>query len=209
MGNCNCSMKHSVTDSRKSSSSDNLLNFARVMTHSGEILNLKGPKLVRQVLNEFPGYNIFSSNCLSTPLHHQELLLDGQFYYLHPITENETKPIFIVEEEEQQQFRVSSSLTKGSAMEVLPAQQEGVWRVKLIINPQQLEEIFSEEGNTEALIEQMRIAANTSSIATHTRSTSSCGVNWKSTLPSVFKLPNEKQNKVLALDQSSTSYSPR
>uniref|UniRef100_A0A0V0GX64 Putative ovule protein n=1 Tax=Solanum chacoense TaxID=4108 RepID=A0A0V0GX64_SOLCH len=42
----------------------------------------------------------------------------------------------------------------------------------------------------------MRIAANTSSIAKHTRSTS-CGVNWKSTLPSVYKLPNEKQIKYL------------
>ncbi|KAL3360661.1 hypothetical protein AABB24_013881 [Solanum stoloniferum] len=201
MGNCNCSMK-SVRDSRKSSD----LNFARVMTDSGEILNLKGPKLVRQVLNEFPGYNIFSSNCLSSPLHNQELLLDGQFYYLQPVIQNKTEPI-LVEEEKTEQIRVSSSLTKGSAMEVLPAQREGVWRVKLIINPQQLEEIFSEEGYTEALIEQMRIAANTSSIAKHTRSTS-CGVNWKSTLPSVYKLPNEKQNKILALDQSSTS-SPR
>lgn len=190
-----------VTDSRKSSD----LNFARVMTDSGEILNLKGPKLVRQVLNEFPGYNIFSSNSLSSPLHHQELLLDGQFYYLHPVNEQEIEHILEEEEEEKkEQIRVSSSLTKGSAMEVLPAQREGVWRVKLIINPQQLEEIFSEEGNTEALIEQMRIAANTSSIAKHTRSTSSCGVNWKSTLPSVFKLTNEKQNKILALDQSST-----
>ncbi|KAK4363802.1 hypothetical protein RND71_019043 [Anisodus tanguticus] len=196
MGNCNCSMK-AVTDSRKSE-----LNFARVMTDSGEILNLKGPKLVRQVLNEFPGYNIFSSNRLSSPLHDQELLLDGQFYYLLPVIEKEKEPI--LEGEKTKPIRVWSSLTKGSAMEVLPAQREGVWRVKLVINPQQLEEIFSEEGNTEALIEQMRIAATTSSVSKHTRSTS-CGVNWRSTLPSVFKLPNEKHNKILALDQSSTS----
>ncbi|XP_009590116.1 uncharacterized protein [Nicotiana tomentosiformis] len=186
MGNCNCSMK-AVTDARKLD-----FNFARVMTDSGEILNLKGPKLVRQVLDEFPGYNIFSSNRLSSPLHDQELLVDGEFYYLLPVIEKE--PI-----------RVSSTnLTKGSAMEVLPAQREGVWRVKLVINPQQLEEILSEEGNTEALIEQMRIVATANSAAKHKRSTS-CGVNWKSTLPSVFKLPNEKQNKILALDQSSTS----
>ncbi|KAM3379890.1 hypothetical protein P3S68_012304 [Capsicum galapagoense] len=187
MGNCNCSMKGVTKDTRKSSSD---LNYACVMTNSGEILNLKGPKLVRQVLNEFPGYNIFSSNCLSSPLHDQEVLVDGQFYYLQPVIEKENK----------EEIGVSS-------MEVLPAQQQGVWRVKLIINPQQLEEIFSEEGNTEALIEQMRIAANISSIGKHSRSTS-CGVNWKSTLPSVFKLPNEKQNKILALDQSSTT-SPR
>lgn len=119
MGNCNCSMK-AVRDSRKSPD----FNFARVMTNSGEILNLKGPKLVRQVLNEFPGYNIFSSNCLSSPLHNQELLLDGQFYYLQPVIQQKTEPI-LVEEEKTEQIRVSSSLTKGSAMEVLPAQREG------------------------------------------------------------------------------------
>ncbi|MCD9646266.1 hypothetical protein HAX54_035986 [Datura stramonium] len=201
MGNCNCSMNKAVWDSRKSE-----LNFARVMTDSGEILNLKGPKLVRQVLNEFPGYNIFSSDRLSSPLHHQELLLDGHFYYLHSVIHKETEPPIL--EEKTEHIPVSSTLTKGSAMEVLPAQRQGIWRVKLIINPQQLEEILSEEGNTEALIEQMRMAANTSSIAKHTRSASySCGVNLKSTLPSVFKLPNQKQNKVLALDQSSTTSS--
>ncbi|OIT38488.1 PREDICTED: uncharacterized protein LOC109239338 [Nicotiana attenuata] len=196
MGNCNCSMKAVTTDARKLD-----LNFARVMTDSGEILNLKGPKLVRQVLDEFPGYNIFSSNRLSCPLHDQELLVDGEFYYLLRVIEKEQ----ISEEEKKEPIQVSSSnLTKGSAMEVLPAQREGVWRVKLVINPQQLEEILSEEGNTNALIEQMRIVATANSATKHKRSTS-CGVNWKSTLPSVFKLPNEKQNKILALDQSSTS----
>lgn len=127
MGNCNCSMK-AVTDSRKSSD----LNFARVMTDSGEILNLKGPKLVRQVLNEFPGYNIFSSNSLSTPLHDQELLLDGQFYYLHPVTQRETEHILVEEEEKTEQIRVSSSL-RGSAMEVLPAQREGLSELCFIL----------------------------------------------------------------------------
>ncbi|XP_009757283.1 uncharacterized protein LOC107816391 [Nicotiana tabacum] len=196
MGNCNCSMKAVTTDARKLD-----FNFARVMTDSGEILNLKGPKLVRQVLNEFPGYNIFSSNHLSCPLHDQELLVDGKFYYLLPVIEKER----ISEAEQKEPIRVSSSnLTKGSAMEVLPAPREGVWRVKLVINPQQLEEILSEEGNTNALIEQMRLAATANSATKHKRNTS-CGVNWKSTLPSVFKLPNEKQNKILALDQSSTS----
>lgn len=36
----------------------------------------------------------------------------------------------------------------------------GVWKVKLVIDPKDLERILSEEINTEALIQQMRIAAN-------------------------------------------------
>ncbi|KAL7111846.1 hypothetical protein ACP275_05G115200 [Erythranthe tilingii] len=35
----------------------------------------------------------------------------------------------------------------------------GVWKVKLVINPKDLERILSHEMNTEALIQQMRIAA--------------------------------------------------
>ncbi|KAL3619172.1 hypothetical protein CASFOL_036742 [Castilleja foliolosa] len=38
--------------------------------------------------------------------------------------------------------------------------KNGVWKVKLVIDPRVLERILSEGVNTEALIEQMRFAAN-------------------------------------------------
>ncbi|PIN20147.1 hypothetical protein CDL12_07163 [Handroanthus impetiginosus] len=45
-------------------------------------------------------------------------------------------------------------------VEVLSAPRGGgVWKVKLVIDPKDLEQILSEEVNTEALIEQMRVAA--------------------------------------------------
>lgn len=40
------------------------------------------------------------------------------------------------------------------------ASGDGVWKVKLVIDPKELGQILAEEVNTEALIEQMRIAAN-------------------------------------------------
>lgn len=40
------------------------------------------------------------------------------------------------------------------------AQGSGVWKVKLVIDPKDLERILSEEVNTEAFFEQMRVAAN-------------------------------------------------
>jgi len=51
------------------------------------------------------------------------------------------------------------NLSHGSALEVLPKAKNGVWRVKLLIDPRQLEEILSKQVNTEALIEKMRMAA--------------------------------------------------
>ncbi|KAB2608775.1 hypothetical protein D8674_011943 [Pyrus ussuriensis x Pyrus communis] len=52
------------------------------------------------------------------------------------------------------------NLAKGSsALEVLPSGGDGVWRVKLVIETKQLEELFSENGDAGALIETMRMAA--------------------------------------------------
>ncbi|PPS08143.1 hypothetical protein GOBAR_AA12498 [Gossypium barbadense] len=53
------------------------------------------------------------------------------------------------------------NLSSGSAMEVLPWKKNGVWKVKLVINSSRLEDILSEQVNTEALIEKMRMAAAT------------------------------------------------
>ncbi|TQE01806.1 hypothetical protein C1H46_012606 [Malus baccata] len=53
------------------------------------------------------------------------------------------------------------NLAKGSsALEVLPSGGDGVWRVKLVIETKQLEELFSENGDAGALIETMRLAAS-------------------------------------------------
>nr|ADE77586.1 unknown [Picea sitchensis] len=50
-------------------------------------------------------------------------------------------------------------------MEMLPKHKNGVWRVKLVISPEQLTEILSEESNTEALIESVRTVAKCGSTA--------------------------------------------
>ncbi|KAK0586895.1 hypothetical protein LWI29_014059 [Acer saccharum] len=76
----------------------------------------------------------------------------------------------------------------GSALEVLPSQGNGVWRVKLVINTRQLEEILSEQVNTEALIEKMRMAASSASL-TPRRSKTSWVVGWKPVFSNVFKVP--------------------
>lgn len=52
----------------------------------------------------------------------------------------------------------------GSSTSTLKPPGNGVWKVKLVINPKDLEKILSEETNTEALIQQMRMAANSTPI---------------------------------------------
>lgn len=54
---------------------------------------------------------------------------------------------------------------KKPCMEMLPKHKNGVWRVKLVISPEQLTEILSEESNTEALIESVRTVAKCGSTA--------------------------------------------
>ncbi|KAL0408024.1 UNVERIFIED_CONTAM: hypothetical protein Sradi_1736800 [Sesamum radiatum] len=57
--------------------------------------------------------------------------------------------------------RLTSSARYGkTSVEVLPPPGAGVWKVKLVIDPKDLERILAEQVNTEALIEHMRIAAN-------------------------------------------------
>ncbi|KAK9926936.1 hypothetical protein M0R45_024143 [Rubus argutus] len=71
---------------------------------------------------------------------------------------------------------------------------DGVWRVKLVIDTKQLEEILS-EGNTLALIETMRMAATASSTP-KLQSKSLWGSggrgrgwNWKPIFSNMFKVP--------------------
>ncbi|KAL2614682.1 hypothetical protein AAZX31_08G024200 [Glycine max] len=186
----NCSMKGTTGECHHS---------IRVMCDSGAILQFKAPKTVAQVLQHYPGYGIFRQGHASSPLPEQETLSYGLFYYLLPLKEVQ------VEHQESccDKVRVSEEMCKsaasacdyveklsnGSALEVLPTAKNGVWRVKLVIDPRQLEKILSEQVNTEALIEKMRMAATACSTTTPSPSrtptptmSSRKLLGWKTTL---------------------------
>ncbi|WJX48145.1 hypothetical protein P8452_34750 [Trifolium repens] len=140
----------------------------RVLTDTGSILQFKGPKTVAQVLENRPGYGVFRQGCASSPLSDQESLSYGLLYYLLPLKED-------IKTRNDERVKNSAcdyvdNLSNGSALEVLPSAKNGVWKVKLMIDTRQLEEILSEEVNIEALIEKMRMAATTYSISSPTRS---------------------------------------
>ncbi|GMI88048.1 hypothetical protein like AT3G61920 [Hibiscus trionum] len=144
-------------------------NSIRVLTEAGEIIDLKGPKLAGEIVNDFPGY-VVCRKCGASmfPLNGDEWLVYGGFYYLLPLDK-------VRDGDGITGGKATPSSSAGfvenlSAMEVLPWKKNGVWKVKLVINSHQLEDILSEQVNTEALIEKMRTAAASSATVTPKRS---------------------------------------
>lgn len=149
----NCSQKSSAVTANKAT------NFIRIMTDSGRVMELQGPKMARDVLDIFPGYGIYQKDQFSLPLFEDEVLRNGQIYYLLPFGVSKRVP-----ETRTTSSNGSASFRRdqNSAFEVLPSSGNGVWRVKMAIDSKELEEMLSPE-NAEALIEMMRSAAKSSS----------------------------------------------
>ncbi|PON68993.1 UvrABC system protein C [Trema orientale] len=205
MGNCSPKGTISGDNSPKSSS-------IRVLTDSGSILEFKGPKLASEVLSSHPGYGIFRQGHGSSPVTDDERLLGGKFYYLLPLGSEEQRTLCgnksVAAKKMEAEYVAAGgtckrslshsasaefveNLANGSAMEVLPSGGDGVWRVKLMIDTKQLEEILSEQGNTEALIERMRMVVSSAGTLTprHTKS------SWKSNWSSLFKVPADHNRR--------------
>uniref|UniRef100_A0A803M2Q4 Uncharacterized protein n=1 Tax=Chenopodium quinoa TaxID=63459 RepID=A0A803M2Q4_CHEQI len=95
---------------------------------------------------------------LTLPFFEDELLVNGQVYYLLPLGVSSSKGL-----SETVPSSVSTSFRKdqNSAFEVLPSNGNGVWRVKMVIDSKELEEMMS-GNNAEALIQMMRSAVKSS-----------------------------------------------
>ncbi|KAK8518394.1 hypothetical protein V6N13_027871 [Hibiscus sabdariffa] len=183
----NCSLKAAAVEES---------NSIRVLTDAGEIIDFKGPKLAREITNDFPGYGIRRNGRASAPLAEDESLVNGGFYYLLPIEKfqknggkegdkkvavdgaDPTEPPKMTSADFVK--NLSSGSSEAAALEVLSSEKNGVWKVKLVISSQQLEDILSEQVNTEALIEKVRMAAAANSGAvTPRRNKWSWLVAWK------------------------------
>lgn len=181
----NCSLKGVCEDCS---------NSIRVLTDSGSIIEFNGPKLAGEVQNDYPGYGIFLQCKASSPLPNHERLVSGKLYYLLPLGSKNmvcSKGVNAAEPETTKKSSYAAlefveSLSNGQALEVLPSGGDGVWRVKLMIDTKQLEGILSEQGNTEALIERMRMVAS----LTPRHAKSFRGGGWRPSFSNLFKVPN-------------------
>ncbi|KAK9144024.1 hypothetical protein Syun_013424 [Stephania yunnanensis] len=188
----NCSLKAIVEET--------IADPIRVMTDSGRVMEFNSPIHVRNVVVDFPGHGVFRKGQLTCPLLLHEQLFNGQLYYLLPLKNNNA----VNEDEDGESvvddgIRASNggeNLASEPALEVLQSGRKGVWRVKLVIDTKQLEEILAEEGNTEALIEKMRstVASSASSTgkmmttATAKRTRGSGIMGWRPSLNSLLKV---------------------
>ncbi|OMO64196.1 hypothetical protein CCACVL1_21956 [Corchorus capsularis] len=181
--------------------------MVKVVTSSGGIMELFAPITAECITNEFPGHAIYRTQDLLSqpqPLLHNEELHAGQLYYLLPLnnTLNITKQN--INDTNNQNILSSSSsssstslptpyrmsfdhqrlLKRNEAAEVLPRyNNSGVWKVKLVISPEQLAEILAQEARTEALIESVRTVAkcgnNGISSVANSDQCSSVSSSWK------------------------------
>lgn len=199
----NCSIKG---DAEKSPSTKKSGNF-RVLTDAGVVVEFQGPKIVQDVLDHYPGYGVYRQGRASSQLPCDERLAGGQLYYLLPLQKEQGQEPG-VENECELEVKEDVSLAAGSqgrslvarsdlvenfagglgpAMEVLPRDGNGMWKVKLVMDTKQLEEILSQQVNVEALIEQMRMAASSATLPPK-RARGSWGVGWRPALSNVFKV---------------------
>ncbi|XP_057805862.1 uncharacterized protein LOC131020842 [Salvia miltiorrhiza] len=134
-------------------------DMVRVVTPDGGVMELYAPITAECVTNEFPGHAIFGSpRRASPPLLHSESLCAGQYYYLLPAHKAGHRA---AAETPAPPYRMSvDNLRRLSEAEVFPRYNTaGVWKVRLVIDTDQLSEILSQEARTEALIESVRTAA--------------------------------------------------
>ncbi|XP_055808191.1 uncharacterized protein LOC129876726 [Solanum dulcamara] len=159
----------------------------KVVTSNGGIMELYAPITAHCITNEFPGHAIYHSHDMFTPpLFPNEELHAGESYYLLPLLNHpiiRSKRGIIRDEKEEKSdddittcnsssrsnlpqptpYRMSfdnQRMLKRSQAEVFPTYNStGVWKVKLLISPEQLSEILSHEARTEALIESVRTVA--------------------------------------------------
>ncbi|XP_028779785.1 uncharacterized protein LOC114736180 [Neltuma alba] len=150
--------------------------MVKVVTANGGIMELYAPITVECITNEFPGHGIFRRSrpaFFSEPMLHSDELVPGELYYLLPLdtsglsSSGKSMARKLQDEESAANltpYRMFSydknSHRDGKEAEVVPRyNSSGVWKVKLVISPEQLSDILSQESRTEALIESVRTVA--------------------------------------------------
>ncbi|EEF37127.1 uncharacterized protein LOC8283392 [Ricinus communis] len=157
----------------------------KVVTSNGGVMEFSGPITAGCITNEFPGHAIYPSHDLFwRPLSLHEDLVVGRSYYLLPLHTNTKIGGQIVRHGHVRSksciptsslvtpYRMSfdyQGMLKRSYTEAFSSSRysssnssdhnQGFWKVKLVISPEQLVQILSQEAQTQELIENVRAVA--------------------------------------------------
>ncbi|KAI3866960.1 hypothetical protein MKX03_022003 [Papaver bracteatum] len=164
----------------------NAAQVIKVITSNGGIMEFYTPITAECITNEFPGHGIYrtsnGTHFLSIPLLHKEELVPGELYYLLPLNTGKvdiTAAKDILEDDyngtsssfftpyrmslDQQSNYYLGSLKRSDGETTIRSSSSnsnsGVWKVKLVINPEQLSKILSKDTSTEALVNSVRTVA--------------------------------------------------
>lgn len=153
--------------------------LTRVITASGGVLEFYAPISAGSITDEFPGHRIFRTHDLFwKPLPYHKDLVAGESYYLLPFTGHASSVILgkcghvrsnsIPADSMVTPYRMSieyRGALKRSYTDVFSRYSNSggsggrLWKVRLVISPEQLLEILSNEGRTQELIDSMRAVA--------------------------------------------------
>lgn len=149
--------------------------MVKVVTSNGGIMELFSPITVECITNEFPGQGIFRSrrDMFSEPLPKNEELHGGEVYYLLPLNPSSSRKSLTRQFSDtaatltpyrMSTFEKNNNNNNNNVYSEPPElisryNSSGVWKVKLVISPEKLSEILSQESRTEALIESVRTVA--------------------------------------------------
>ncbi|KAG7566648.1 hypothetical protein ISN44_As10g031760 [Arabidopsis suecica] len=137
-------------------------SLIKVVTPNGGVMELHPPIFAEFITNEFPGHVIHDSLSLrhsSPPLLHGEELFPGNIYYLLPLSCAASTAQQHSSDQLSTPYRMSFGKTPVMTALSGGAGGGGVWKVRLVISPEQLAEILAEDVETEALVESVRTVA--------------------------------------------------
>ncbi|KFK35378.1 hypothetical protein AALP_AA5G277600 [Arabis alpina] len=138
-------------------------SLIKVVTPNGGVMELHPPIFAEFITNEFPGHVIHDSLSLrhsSPPLLHGEELAPGNIYYLLPLSSAASTANSTANSSDQLATPYRMSFGKSPVTAVANGSGSGgVWKVRLVITPEQLAEILAADLETEALVESVRMVA--------------------------------------------------
>ncbi|KAI3727813.1 hypothetical protein L6452_16433 [Arctium lappa] len=148
----------------------------KVINSAGGIMEFYSPVTAECITDEFPGHGIFRGTDLFwKPIPHHEFLVAGNSYYLLPLDKRRsgmkvghvrsnslplnTAAPYRMSFDSRRVFKRSYTDGYSSSSSSSSRNNGGFWKVKLVISPEQLLEILSQEGRTQELIENVRTVA--------------------------------------------------
>ncbi|XP_076927685.1 uncharacterized protein LOC143591332 [Bidens hawaiensis] len=144
----------------------------KVINSAGGIMEFYAPVSAETITDEFPGHALFRGTDLFwKPIPHHEVLLVGNSYYLLPLDKTRGTKLGHIRSNSlpantAAPYRMSFDSRRMFKRSYVDANSSrvrnsgsGFWKVKLVISPEQLLEILSQEGRTQELIENVRIVA--------------------------------------------------